>query len=141
MQLRNQGNWQHRSLAYLCREFDNLDHGDDYNNVKSTYQIVFLNFTLFNEHPEFFSHYQMRNKKDGQLYTDKFNLIVIELGHEKLATKDDIAYGIDKWVRIFKAKTWEDLKMAAQNNSYMTSTLESMYLSTLPYMNRKFWFS
>ena len=31
--------------------------------------------------------------------------------------------------RIFKAKTWEDLKMVAQDNPYMTSTVESMYLS------------
>ncbi len=71
----------------------------------------------------------MRNEKDGYLYTDRFNLIVIELMHEGLATKEDIACGIDKWVRLFKAKTWEDLKMVAQDNPYMTSTVESMYLS------------
>ena len=129
MQLRNQGNWQHRSLAYLCREFDSLDHGDDYDKVKPTYQIGFLGFTLFEEHPEFCAHYQMRNEKDGHLYTDRFNLIVVELGQEELATKEDISYGIDQWVRLFKAKTWEDLKMVAQDNPYMTSTVESMYLS------------
>jgi hypothetical protein len=33
------------------------------------------------------------------------NLIVIELMHEELATEEDIACGIDKWVRLFKAKT------------------------------------
>lgn len=129
MQLRNQGNWQHRSLAYLCREFDSLDHGDDYDNVKTTYQVGFLGFTLFEDHPEFCARYQMRNEKDGYLYTDRFNLIVIELMHEELATNEDIACGIDKWVRLFKAKTWEDLKMVAQDNPYMTSTVESMYLS------------
>lgn len=129
MQLRNQGNWKHRSLAYLCREFDNLDHGDDYDNVHPTYQIGFLGFSLFEDHPEFCARYQMRNEKDGYLYTDRFNLIVIELMHEELATKEDIACGIDKWVRLFKAKTWEDLKMVAQDNPYMTSTVESMYLS------------
>ena len=57
------------------------------------------------------------------------NLIVIELMQEELATNEDIACGIDKWVRLFKAKTWEDLKMVAQDNPYMTSTVESMYLS------------
>ena len=129
LQLRNQGNWRHRSLAYLCREFDSLDHGDDYDNVKPTYQVGFLGFTLFEDHPEFCAKYQMRNEKDGYLYTDMFNLIVIELMQEQLATKEDIACGIDKWVRLFKSKTWEDLKMVAQDNPYMTSTVESMYLS------------
>ncbi len=129
MQLRDQGNWQYRSLAYLCREFDNLDHGDDYDNVCPTYQIGFLGFTLFDDHPEFCAKYQMRNAKDNYLYTDRFNLIVIQLNQEELATDEDITYGIDKWVRLFKAKTWEDLKMVAQNNTYMTSTIESMYLS------------
>lgn len=120
---------EHRSLAYLCREFDSLDHGDDYDKVKPTYQIGFLGFTLFEDHPEFCAHYQMRNEKDGHLYTDRFNLIVVELGQEELATKEGISYGIDQWVRLFKAKTWEDLKMVAQDNPYMTSTVESMYLS------------
>ncbi len=129
MQLRNQGNWQHRSLAYLCREFDSLDHGDDYDDVKPSYQVGFLGFTLFEDHPEFCARYQLRNEKDGYLYTDRFNLIVIELMHEDFATEEDIAFGIDKWVRLFKAKTWEDLKMVAQDNPYMTSTLESMYIS------------
>lgn len=54
---------------------------------------------------------------------------MIQLNYEVLATDEDISYGIDKWVRLFKAKTWEELKMVAQDNSYMTSTVESMYLS------------
>ena len=37
------------------------------------------------------------------------------------ATSEDIAWDIDKWARIFKAKTWEDLKMAAT-----TTTLEKV---------------
>lgn len=129
MQKRDYENWQHRSLAYLCREFDSLDHGDDYNEVKPVYQIGFLDFSLFDEHPEFFATYQMRNARDNHLYTDRFNLIVVSLNQEKIATDEDRAYGIDKWVRLFKAKTWEELKMVASDNSYMTSAVESVYLS------------
>ncbi len=47
------------------KTFDNLDHGDDYENVQPVYQIGFLGFTLFEDHPEFCSWYQMRNKKDN----------------------------------------------------------------------------
>lgn len=71
-------------------------------------------------------------KKTGlNLYTDRFNLIVIELNHEELATKEDIASGITDWVRLFKSKTWEELKMIAQDNEYLTSTVESIYLSNI----------
>ncbi len=70
-------------------------------------------------------------KSTNHLYTDRFNLIVVELNQEKLATKEDISYGITDWVRLFNSKTWEELKMVAQNNDYMTSTIESMYLSNV----------
>ncbi len=129
MQLDNYGNWEVRSLSYLCRDFDNLNRGEDYLKVQPVYQIGFLDFTLFEDHPEFCATYQMRNIKDNHRYTDKFNLIVISLNHEELATKEDITYGISDWVRLFKSKTWEELKMVASNNEYMTSTVESLYLS------------
>ena len=54
---------------------------------------------------------------------------MVSLNQEKIATDEDRCYGIDKWVRLFKAKTWEELKMVASDNSYMTSAVESIYLS------------
>ena len=71
----------------------------------------------------------MRNNKNGYLYTDRFNPIVVEFTHEEVATDEDIAYGIDKWVHLFKAKTWKELKMIAQENEYLSSAIESAYLS------------
>ena len=59
MQLKNLGNWRYRSLSYMCREFDSLDHGDDYENVQPLYQIGFLDFTLFEDHPEFYAKFQV----------------------------------------------------------------------------------
>ncbi len=128
MQLNNYGNWESRSLSYMCREYDNVNRGEDYSNVSPVYHIGFLDFTLFEDHPEF-STYQMRNIIDNYLYTDSFNLIVVELNHEELATEEDNVYGITEWVRLFKSKTWEELKMVAQNNECMSSTVESLYLS------------
>ncbi|MBP3784621.1 MAG: Rpn family recombination-promoting nuclease/putative transposase [Butyrivibrio sp.] len=129
MQKDNYDNWQYRSLSYLCREFDSLDHGEDYSEVKPVYQVGFLDFTLFEDHPEFFGKYQLRNARDNYLYTDRFNLIVVSLNQIKLATSDDIACGIDQWARLFKSKTWEDIKMVASNNKYMTSAVETVYLT------------
>ncbi len=129
MQVLNYNNWPLRSLSYLCRKFDNLRRGADYSEVKPVYQVGFLDFTLFEDHPEFFAKYQLRNAKDNFLYTDKFNLYVIELNHTNLATTEDISYGIDTWARLFKATTWEEIKMITKDNPSMNSTAESIYMS------------
>lgn len=129
MQVINYKNWPERSLSYLCRRFDNVSRGKDYNTVKPVFHVGFLDFTLFDEHPEFFAKYQMRNAKDNYLYTNKFNLFVVDLNRTDLATKEDSAYGIDTWARLFKATTWEEIKMITKDNPSMNSTAESIFLS------------
>ena len=129
MQVKNLKNWVPRSLIYLCREFDRLDHGDDYDAVKSAYHVGFLDYTLFPEHPEFYATYHMRNDKDSHLYSDSFSLSVIELNHTDLATEEDKAFRIDSWAALFKATTWEEIKMLAQTNPYIESAANSMYSS------------
>lgn len=47
MQVTNRLNWQNRSVIYLCRSFDSLAHGQDYNQAKSVIHIGFLDYTLF----------------------------------------------------------------------------------------------
>ena len=38
---------------------------------------------------------------------------MVDLTQIELATEEDKTYQIDYWARLFKAKTWEDLKMLA----------------------------
>ena len=96
---------------------------------RKEYQIV-IHFTPFKDHPEFYAKYQLRNAKDSHLFTDRFNLIVLSLTQIKRATKEDKALGLDKWARLFKSKTWEDIRMVASDNKYMTSAIETAYLSS-----------
>ncbi len=106
-----------------------LHRGEDYSIIKPVYQIGFIDFTLFEDHPEFFAQYQLKNAKDGYLYTDKFNILVVELSQTDLATAEDKSYGIDKWAKLFKATTWEEIKMLTKENPSMNSAAESIYLS------------
>ncbi len=69
----------------------------------------------------------MRNVRDGYEYSGKFNLSVIELNHIDMATEEDKLYGVDKWARVFKAKTWEELKMLAKENPYIESAAKSIF--------------
>ena len=127
MQVLNEGNWPERSLSYLCRSFDNLQHGQDYNESKCAIHIGILDFTLFKEYPEFYASYKMLNVKNHHVFSDKFVLNVLDLTQIELATDEDRQCEIDYWARLFKAKTWEDLRMVVEKNKYMRAAAEEMY--------------
>ena len=86
-----------------------------------------LDFTLFPDAPEFYATYKLLNVKNHKLYSDKFTLSVVDLTQTEEATEEDKANRIDFWARLFKAKTWEDLKMLAQNNEYLEEAANSIY--------------
>lgn len=127
MQVNDEHNWSERSLSYLCRTFDQLYQGQDYEEALPVHHIGFLDFTLFPDRPEFYATYQMLNVKNHHCYSSKFSLSVVNLNRTDLATKEDIAYGIDHWARLFKAKTWEEIKMLAQDNEYLEAAANSLY--------------
>ncbi len=127
MQVVNEGNWIERSSYYLCRNFSNLVKGDDYDKVKTTYQIGFLDFPLFPDAPEFFAKHLLVNLKTHKIYTDKLCLYVIDLSRIDLATKEDRLYEIDKWAEFFKANTWEDLKVLAKRNAALAEAGATIY--------------
>ncbi|MBO5247379.1 MAG: Rpn family recombination-promoting nuclease/putative transposase, partial [Eubacterium sp.] len=127
MQLLNTGNWVERSLSYLCRMYDQLQSGDDYAEANTAIHIGFLDFTLFPDYPEFYAHYQMMNTKNHHVFSSKFQLHVLSLKHTELATEEDKRHQIDRWARLFRAKTWEELRMVAQSDNYMSEAAAEIY--------------
>ena len=127
MQIVDYKNWPERSLTYLCRNFDQLARGVDYIEIRPTIHIGFLDFTLFPEHPEFYATYKMANIKNHHIFTDKFALSVVNLKHIELATQEDREWEIDYWASLFKATTWEELKMLAQQNPILEEAVETIY--------------
>lgn len=127
MQVANYRNWPERSMAYLCRNFDRLQSGQDYMEIKPTIHIGFLDFTLFPEHPEFYATYMMMNVKNHHIFTDRIALSVVNLKHMELATQEDREWKIDYWASLFKATTWEELKMLAEQNPVMGDAAETIY--------------
>ena len=127
MQVVNLNNWQDRSLSYLARNFDHLKKGEDYKLTHPVIQIGLLDYTLFSEHPEFYSTYQFLNVKNHTLYSDKWRISVLDLSRIDLATEEDRQYQLDYWAALFKAKTWEELQMLAQDNHYFKEASETVY--------------
>lgn len=116
MQVLNEHNRTERSLCSLCRSFDNLNAGEDYLSVKPAVQIGLLDFTLFPQSPEFYSTYQFLSVKNHMLYSVKLSLAVVDLTQINLATDEDRIYGIDRWAALFKAATWEEIRMIVQKD-------------------------
>ena len=130
MQVVNLNNWQDRSLSYLARNCDHLKKGEDYKLTHPVIQIGLLDYTLFPEHPEFYSTYQFLNVKNYTLYSDKWRISVLDLSRIDLATEEDRQYQLDYWAALFKAKTWEELQMLAQDNNYFKEAAETVYQLT-----------
>lgn len=93
----------------------------------SAIHIGFLDFTLFKEYPEFYATYKLINVKNHHIYSDNFILNVVNLSRIDLATKEDRAYGIDHWAALFKAKTWEELKMIAEKDKDIEEAARSLF--------------
>ncbi len=127
MQVNNLFNWPERSLSYLCRNFDQLNEGQNYSELKPVIHIGFLDYTLFPEHPEFYATYRLLNIRDAFEYSDKLTLSVVDLRHVELATESDKAYGIDKWAALFRSISWEEILMIAKNNEYLMEAAKTLY--------------
>ena len=127
MQMSNEYNWPERSISYAARSFDQLNSGEEYKGVLPVHSIGFLNFTLFEDQPEFFATYELRNKKTGHLYSSKFSIHVLDLTRIDLATAEYQNYEIDRWAKLFKAKTWEELRMIAKNNPDLLQASNDLY--------------
>jgi predicted transposase/invertase (TIGR01784 family) len=129
MQVLDHGNWPERSLVYLGRAFDQLRKGEDYENIKPTIHIGILDFKLPHLTPEFYSEYMMLNTKNHEVYSDKFILRVLNLwlvDDNIVKEPEDLYY----WAKLFKAETWEELKMIAEKNSYMEDAIVTYHEMT-----------
>jgi hypothetical protein len=67
------------------------------------------------------------NVKNHRIYSDKFILNVVDLTQIELATEEDKKYQIDRWARLFKATTWEELKMIASKDTDLTEAAKTLY--------------
>ena len=127
MQMTGRLIWPNRSLNYLCRSFDTLNHGQDYQETKPVIHIGFLDYSLFHNYPEFYATYKLLNVKNHHLYSDNLTLSVVDLSHIDLATDEDKSYHIDYWAKLFKATTWEEIKMLAEKDQYIDEASKTIF--------------
>ena len=127
MQITNKLNWENRSVMYLCRSYDQLNHGEDYREARPAVHISFLDYTLFEDCPEFYASYKLINVKNHQIYSDNLTLYVMDLSRIDLATDEDKRYHIHDWASLIKAVTWEELKMIASKDEYLKEASQTIF--------------
>ncbi|MDE5819622.1 MAG: Rpn family recombination-promoting nuclease/putative transposase, partial [Lachnospiraceae bacterium] len=128
MQIKNEGDWPERSLCYLCRAFDNLEKGAPYLNVTPAHHIGILNFSLPHVQKQFYSHYLMINEKTHEIFSDKLRLSILNLTQTALATEHDRHAGLTRWAAAFKATTWEEYQMLAEEDVLFQKVSDALYL-------------
>lgn len=126
MQVSDFGNWSERSITYLGRAFDQTQSGGDYSNISTTMHIGILDFNLTHMTPEFYSEFRLMNVKNHEIYSDKFILRVLNLKTLEDNSIEKEPADLYYWAKLFKATTWEELKMLASKNPDFEDTIVTM---------------
>ena len=128
IQSRYQEFWPERSITYLCRNFDHLTEGQSYRDIKPCVQIGILRNGLFRKTDprytgEFYDEYELLSTSHHTRYSSKFAIKVLSLNHLEAAGENEKndPNGLYFWAKLFRAKSWEELKMTAEDNPHMKS--------------------
>lgn len=73
--------WRERSLTYLCKLFNQLDVGENYENAIKTIHIGILDFELFSGEELFYSQNVFMDRNTQRIYSDKLAIHVLCLKH------------------------------------------------------------
>lgn len=103
--------WDKRCLFYLGKMFtEDLRIGEQYTKLKKCINISILDFNL-DERPTYHHVYHLRDE-EGHPFSDLLEIHIIELGKKLTGTGQ-----MDDWIRLFNAKTEEELDMIHTKNA------------------------
>lgn len=118
MQVHVQKHWVRRDLYYLARMYaDDLMLGENYGKLRRCVSISLLDFKLFPEKQEYHSIYRLRDEAGREL-TNLWEVHIIELG------KTLTGSAVDDWIRLFNAKSLEEVDMLMIKNEGMREAVE-----------------
>lgn len=130
MQVSKQKYWKERSITYLCKTYNNLESGREYAEVIPAIQISILDFDLFEGVEELCSRYYLMNENPlyHNRYTDGFGIFtlnLLQIQNEKVIEKEKDRE-LFQWAQVFKADSWEEIRMLAQKNEAIDECIYTM---------------
>lgn len=130
--------WRERSILYSGRLFDFLSPGEPYANLQRSIHIGILGFDLFpDEEKLFYSRFMFMNEKNHKIYSDKLQIVVLQLNQIHHATEEDKAHNIHLWARFFKATTWVELNMLAKEDPIFMEAARTIHEITAEEIHRE----
>lgn len=130
MQVVKQSYWKERSLTYLCRTYNNLDEGQDYNEAIPAIQISILDFDLFEDVEELLSKYYLINENPEyhNRYSDDLGIYVLNLKqiqNKKVIQRENHSE-LYQWAKLFQAESWEELCMLSEKSEIIDECVYTM---------------
>ena len=120
--------WDRRSLFYLAKLFtEGLLFGQEYDKLKRCISISVIGFNL-DKRPEYHKVYRLRDET-GHEFSDLLEIHIIELNKPLSGVGR-----MDDWIRLFNAKTEEELKMlemSTKNKGILEAVKEVRDMSLL----------
>ena len=95
------------------------------------WQIEFCNFKPFADYQGFYFNFYMREEDCHEhIFSDKFKISIVDMTSVDMAKAIDVEQGLAKWARLFRATTWEELKMLAQEDKTIDKALSTAWQLT-----------
>ena len=133
IQVARQNYYPVRSLYYWARMFSTaLKESGEYATLPPTISINILDFNQFENPDKFQWEFQFRETETHELLTDKAVIRFYEL--RKLPPLESVDSGKDLWLKLFNAKTEEDLdKITKMEVPVMSQAVEAFrHVATTP---------
>lgn len=135
MQASYQADWSERSIFYLCRIYvEDLERGGEYRDLDMCIHVGILDFSLLTS-PGFHHHIQLLDNKTGELYSDKFQIHVLELSklNDPFPEEDRELY---YWAKMIAAENLEVMQMQVHDNPYRQAVFDEAKYASLNPMQR-----
>lgn len=120
-------NWNDRALFNLSKLYCNIERGQDYSQIRSSIHIGILPRSPFPHLNEFYSEYQMINRKNLHVFSSKFSLYVLDLSQLDNIPEEHKTSDLYTWARLFKATTWEEVQALMKENDTIKDAAGHLY--------------
>ena len=126
MQVASTDYYMDRVLLYACRAYDNLERGENYQELKPVIHISLLADTPRTGEKKFYSENRVCDIRDGKIFSRNLGIIIVQLKENENADMPEIESGLDKWARLFLAETWEELQEMIKESEWMAETVYTL---------------
>lgn len=127
LQIRNFKYWAERSSYYIFKMFTNqIKSGGSYEQKNTFISISILGFNFNHNGKKLLTKYMLRDIAGEDIYTDKLQFYVLELGKLKYAAKEEQNKHLYDWAKMFCARSWEEYEELAGRNEGIRKAVERL---------------